>query len=59
MGAAKVMCQAPLFSAKTLTISNTQPIAKFYLATTLCKNGGTPKVMVKSNDIFYNSPSNF
>jgi len=46
------MCQAPLFSIETLVISGIQPTIVFCLATTLCKNGGTPKLMVRLEDIF-------
>jgi hypothetical protein len=46
------MCQAPLFSIETLVISCIQPTILFRLATTLCKNGGTPKVMVRLEDTF-------
>jgi hypothetical protein len=42
MGVAKIVCQAPLFSAKILAISSIQPIVVFHLTTTLCENGGTP-----------------
>jgi hypothetical protein len=35
-----------------LAISSIQPLVVFYLATTLCENGGTPKVMVRSKNIF-------
>ncbi len=45
------MHQAPLFY-ETLAISCVQPIVVFRLVATLCKNGGTLDVMVKSKDIF-------
>ncbi len=37
---------------ETLAISGIQPIIMFCLVVTLCENGGTPKVMVRSKDIF-------
>ncbi len=46
------MCQAPLFYVETLAILGIQPIAVFHLATTLCENGGTLEMMVKSEDTF-------
>jgi len=49
MEVAKVVCQTPLFFAKTLAISGIQPIAVFCLVTTLYENGGTPKVMVTTS----------
>jgi hypothetical protein len=52
MGASKAMCQAPLFFVKILAISSIQPVAVFHLVATLCENGGTPKVMVRSKDTF-------
>jgi hypothetical protein len=52
MGVAKAMCQTPLFSAKRLTISCIQPTIMFRLAATLCENGGTPKMTIRSKDIF-------
>jgi hypothetical protein len=52
MGAIEAMCQTPLFFVLTLAISSIQPLVVFYLATTLCENGGTPKVMVRSKNIF-------
>ncbi len=52
MGAAVAMCQTPLFFAKTLAISSIQPSIVFYLVATLCENGGTPKVMVRSKSTF-------
>ncbi len=52
MGAAKVMCQTPLFSAKTLAISSIQLAFMFHLTTTLCENGGTLEVMVRLEDTF-------
>jgi hypothetical protein len=52
MGVANAVCQTPLFSTKTLAISSIQATTVFPLATTLCENGGTPKVMVRSEDIF-------
>jgi len=47
MGAAKVVCQAPLFFAKTLAILGIQPTTMFRLAATLCENRGAPEVMVR------------
>jgi len=35
-----------------LAILGIQPIVELHLVTTLCENGGTLKVMVKSEDIF-------
>jgi len=52
MGAAKAICQAPLFSVKTLAISNIQPTTMFRLATTLCENDGASEVMVRLEDTF-------
>jgi hypothetical protein len=52
MGVAKVMCQAPLFSTETLAILGIQLAIVFCLTTTLCENGGTLKMMVRSEDIF-------
>jgi hypothetical protein len=52
MGASKAMCQTPLFFANILAISSIQPIVVFHLVATLCENGGTPKVMVRSKDTF-------
>jgi hypothetical protein len=52
MGATKIMCQTPFLLIKTLDISSIQPIIGFRLAATLCENGGTPYVMVKSKDTF-------
>jgi len=52
MGAAKEMCHAPLFSAKTLAILGIQPTTMFRLTTTLCENGGTLEVMVRLEDTF-------
>ncbi len=52
MGAAKGVCQTPLFSIKTLAISSIQPIVMFRLAATLCENGGTSNVMVRSENTF-------
>jgi len=52
IGVAKAMCHAPLFSTEPLAISGIQPIIMFCLVVTLCENGGTPKVMVRSKDIF-------
>ncbi len=49
MEVANVVCQAPLFSAKTLAISSIQPVAVFFLVATLYENGGTPKVMVTTS----------
>jgi hypothetical protein len=49
MEVAKVVCQAPLFSAKTLAISSIQSIAMFCLVATLYENGGTLKVMVTTS----------
>ncbi len=48
----KVVCQAPLFFAKTLVVSSFQPAAVFCMVATLCEIGGIPKVMVRSEDIF-------
>ncbi len=45
------MCQAPLFSIKTMAISSIQPTIVFHLVTTLGENGVTPKVMVRLEDI--------
>jgi hypothetical protein len=50
MGAAKAVCQAPLFFAKTLAISGIQPTTMFCLVATLCENGGTLEVMVRLED---------
>jgi hypothetical protein len=52
MGVGKGVCQAPLFFAKTLAISGIQKIVVFRLVATLCENGGTSNVMVRSEDIF-------
>jgi hypothetical protein len=52
MGVAKVVCEAPLFSIETLAISSIQLVVVFLLVATLCENGGTPKVMVRSEDTF-------
>jgi hypothetical protein len=52
MGAAKVVCEAPLFFAKTLAILGIQPTIMFCLAATLCVNGGTLEVMVRLEDTF-------
>ncbi len=52
MGVAKVMCQTPLFSTKTLAISSIQLAFVFRLTTTLCENGGTLEVMVRLEDTF-------
>jgi len=49
MEVAKVVCQAPLFFAKTLAISSIQLVAVFCLVATLYENGGTPKVMVTTS----------
>jgi hypothetical protein len=49
---AKVVCQAPLFFAKTLAILGIQPTTMFRLAATLCENGGTLEVMVRLDDTF-------
>ncbi len=49
MEVAKVVCQAPLFSVKTLAISSIQSIAMFCLVATLYENGGTLKVMVTTS----------
>ncbi len=52
MGATKAMCWAPLFFAKTLCISSFQPTTMFHLVVTLCENGGTLDVIVRSKDTF-------
>ncbi len=52
IGVAKVVCQAPLFFAKTLAILGIQPTTMFRLAATLCENGGTLEVMVRLEDTF-------
>jgi hypothetical protein len=52
MGATKAVCQAPFVFAETLAISGIQPIIGFFFAATLCENGGTSDVMVRSKDIF-------
>jgi hypothetical protein len=52
MGAAKVMCQAPLFSTKTLAILGIQATTMFRLVATLCENGGALEVMVRLEDTF-------
>jgi hypothetical protein len=41
-----------LFSTKTLAISGIQPTTVFCLMATLCENGGTLEVMVRSKDTF-------
>jgi hypothetical protein len=46
------MCQAPVFYVKTLAISNIQLVIVFHLVATLCDNGGTSNVMVRSENIF-------
>jgi hypothetical protein len=46
MGATKALCQTPLFSTKTLAISGIQPTIVFRFGATICKNGGTPNVVV-------------
>jgi len=52
IGAAKAVCEASLFLAKTLAISGIQPTTMFCLAATLCENGGTLEVMVRLEDTF-------
>ncbi len=52
MGATKGMCQATLFFAMTLAISSIQLAIVFHLVATLCENGGTSNVIVKSKDTF-------
>jgi hypothetical protein len=52
IGAAKAVCQAPLFFVETLAISSTQLVVMFRLVASLCENGGTPEVMVRSEDTF-------
>jgi hypothetical protein len=52
MGVAKAVCQTPLFFVETLAISCIQPTTRFCLVVTLCENGGTLKVMVRSEDTF-------
>jgi hypothetical protein len=52
IGAAKIVCQTPFFVIETLAISSIQPAVVFHLAITLCENGGTLKVMVRSKDTF-------
>jgi hypothetical protein len=61
MGVAKVVCQAPLSFVETLAILITQPTTIVCLVATLCENGGTPQVMVRSEDfcVSYSSPSSF
>ncbi len=49
MEVAKAVCQAPLFSAKTLAISSIQLVVVFCLVATLYENGGIPKVMVTTS----------
>jgi hypothetical protein len=51
-GVAKAVCQASLFFAKTLAISNIQLATMFQLVATLSENGGTLNVMVRSKNIF-------
>jgi len=52
MGVAKTMGQTPLFSIKTLAFLGIQPSIVFHLVATLCENGGTLEVMVRSKDTF-------
>jgi hypothetical protein len=52
MGMTKIVCYAPLFSGETMAISSIQPMVLFCLSATLCENGGTLDVMVRSEDIF-------
>jgi hypothetical protein len=52
MGAAKTMCHAPLCSIVTLLILSIQLGVMFRLVATLCENGGTLDVMVRSEDTF-------
>jgi hypothetical protein len=42
----------PLFFVETLAISGIQPAIVFHLVATLCENGGTSNVMVRSEDTF-------
>jgi hypothetical protein len=46
------MCETPLFSTKIMAISGIQPMVLFHLVATLCENGGTPDVVVRSEDAF-------
>jgi hypothetical protein len=41
-----------IFSTETLAISGIQLVLVFHLVATLCENGGTPKMMVRSKDTF-------
>ncbi len=52
MGVAKTMCEAPLFSTKTLANLGIQLTTVFHLVATLCENGGTLEIMVRSKDTF-------
>jgi hypothetical protein len=52
LGATKVMCEAPLFFAKTMAILGIQPSIMFRLADTLCESGATPNVVVRLKDFF-------
>ncbi len=52
MGAAKVVCYAPLFFGETMAISSIQPMVVFCLLATLCENDGTLDVMVRLEHTF-------
>jgi len=51
-GATKAVCQASLFFAKTLAISDIQLATMFQLVATLHENGGKLNVIVRSKNIF-------
>jgi hypothetical protein len=48
----KAMCEAPLFSIKTMANSDIQPTIMFCLVYTLCESGATPNVVVRLKDTF-------
>jgi hypothetical protein len=52
MRVANVVCQARLFFVQTLAILGIQLAVMFRIVATLCENGGTPYVAVKSKDTF-------
>jgi hypothetical protein len=52
LGAAKKKCQTPLFCIETMAISCIEPMVVFPLVATLSESGGTPNVVVRSEDTF-------
>jgi len=52
LGVAKKKCETPLFYIETMAISSIEPMVVFPLVATLSESGGTPNVVVRSEDTF-------